>query len=253
MGRHPRGASAHEGNGRLDAGNAGRATLNTSPERPPSTPAGETCGTLLRAAQLVRVLTADQLAEHGLNDARLTVLAMLERISKAAAECSQAELAAELLQSESNVCTLVERMRKDGLLYRMRSKHDRRKRLLKLTESGRQVLQQAGEAFEERAAVLLSRLDSGQRRALDGVLTALVSQLEELSKQSPAEAAPAEGAAARKAKTAGAPPRKAVAAPHFHSPRHAEVVKSRELMDETAWNGTSQPAGMQTDATTDPQ
>ena len=57
--------------------------------------------------------------------------------------CSQADLANELQQSESSISTLVDRMRTSRLLYRLRSKVDKRRRVLMLTDQGRSLLETA--------------------------------------------------------------------------------------------------------------
>lgn len=208
--------------------------------------AAETCSTLLRAAQLVRALSADQLAEHSLNDARLTAMSTLDQLARRAADCSQAELAAELLQSESNVCTLVERMRQDGLLYRLRSKQDRRKRLLKLTDAGRAVLEAASRAFEQRTSKLLEQMAPPERRRLDELLCGLVEHLDRLAQRGNSLRAPNEMLQAEYETQ-----RQPVSGPHFQSACQAGVRGSWNQQDETTANRKPHQAGMRTDGTTD--
>lgn len=59
---------------------------------------------------------------------------------------------------ESSLCTLVDRMQAEGLLYRFRSKTDRRKSLLMLTHPGR-----------ERLQAVTNRLETLFRRWLEDV------------------------------------------------------------------------------------
>lgn len=154
-----------------------------SAERPTPPRAAAIVDDLLRAAHRLRGLLANHFAEFGLTDVRYAVLQFVNR--SAPQGCSQAELATELAQSESSVCTLVERMRHSGLLYRLRSKADRRKRVLMLTEQGRQVLDAVEQCHGERTTALLSGLSDEQLETLARLLDLLV---EELSQPASSEA-----------------------------------------------------------------
>ncbi len=140
---------------------------------------------LLRVSQLLRSLTTAHYAEFGLNDVRHSVLHTIRSFEPDG--CSQAELAAALRQSESNICTLVDRMRTDGLLYRQRSKEDRRKRILLISERGRNLLQKVEACHGLRMHKLMQPLSAGQLKALDDALKRL---LQGLSPQSECDTAP---------------------------------------------------------------
>src|SRR5262249_14919042 len=86
--------------------------------------ADSTGGLLLRAAECLTALLQAPTARAGLNESRYNVLNVLRR--KNSGNCTQTELATLLLQSESNLSTLLERMRLDGLISRVRSESDRR-------------------------------------------------------------------------------------------------------------------------------
>ena len=153
--------------------------------------AAEIADHVFRAAHRLRGLLAGHFGEFGLSDVRFAVLKILRDC--AAGGCTQAELAAQLDQSESSVSALVERMRDDNLLYRLRSKTDRRKRALVLTEQGRQVLAQADDRYGARIAALFAQLDAAQLEQLARLLRRLV---EELSRVEPAADTAAEGSSA---------------------------------------------------------
>jgi DNA-binding MarR family transcriptional regulator len=130
----------------------------------------ETLDHFLRAATLVRIQLNEFLEHYELSEVRYSVLAALKA---ARAGLSQSELADRLMQSESNISTLVDRMQQEGLVDRSRSEADRRKRVLLLSPSGQ---------------CLLERVESGRRswalRVLRGVpadrrttLAILVQQL----------------------------------------------------------------------------
>src|SRR5262245_2121256 len=91
---------------------------------------------LLRTAQCLTALLQSPTARAGLNESRYNVLDALCR--NAAGACSQTELARHLLQSESNLSTLLDRMRQAGLISRVRSESDRRVALIGLTAEGRE-------------------------------------------------------------------------------------------------------------------
>ena len=99
---------------------------------------------------------------------------------------SQAELAAHLDQSESSISTLVDRMRRDGLLYRLRSKTDRRMRSLMLTDTGRTLLTQARAGYDRTLAELLSPLDPVHVSMLNMLLRLLTTELDKIEIAPPA-------------------------------------------------------------------
>jgi len=131
---------------------------------------------LLRAAECLTALLQSPTAEAGLNEPRYNVLAVLRRT--ASGSCSQTELATDLLQSESNLSTLLERMRKDGLISRVRSDADRRKAVVGLTPAGREALFLADQARARATATMLEALDERREAALREALSLLVHRLE---------------------------------------------------------------------------
>ena len=137
---------------------------------------------LLRVAQRMRSALNQELADSGLNEVRLTVMQVLH---SSPAGCSQSELADALQQSESSVSTLVERMRTDGLLYRLRSSSDRRKRVLMLTAEGRDRLDQVHATHGPRIGELLAGLAAGDIPQLQQLLAAVDAGLDGQSLQVP--------------------------------------------------------------------
>jgi len=108
---------------------------------------------LLQIAHQLRGQRNLFLADFELNDVRYAVLHAVESFDPAG--CTQTTLANTLRLSESNICTLVERMRLDGFLYRHRPKTDRRKRLLFVTEKSRQLLTRIDTEHHRRMTKLL--------------------------------------------------------------------------------------------------
>lgn len=93
--------------------------------------------------------------------------------------CSQTRLAEELGTAESSVSALVERMRRDGLLLRMRSHHDRRCSVLLLTELGGQRLASASQNRDRKLSHWISHLSSTEQHQLSHLLDRLLMALDD--------------------------------------------------------------------------
>lgn len=130
---------------------------------------------VLRAAHRLRGLLAAHFGSIGLSDVRYAVLRIVR--DHAPLGCTQAEVANRLDQSESSVSALIERMRESNLIYRLRSKTDRRKRVLILTELGRQMLAEAESNYGRRVAALLAHLEPEQLANLAVALRELCDKL----------------------------------------------------------------------------
>ena len=133
---------------------------------------------LLEAAERIRAILCARLADCELNEVRY---ASLTAIDEAAPDgCSQTDLAAALGQSESSVSTLVDRMRVSGLLYRLRSKTDRRRHVLMLTARGRELLSRARDVQTVPYSQIVNGLDAPQVRMLAELLSSLIAALSNL-------------------------------------------------------------------------
>ncbi len=142
-------------------------------------------------SRLLRNRAADSIASVGINHVRQAVLRAVGESEPDG--CTQAELAERLRQSDSNICTLVERMRSDGMLYRRRSKTDRRKRILGLTDNGRTLLANAEQCCQQVSAQLSRTLTSPQHSTLVELLRLLIDALSQdrpTTAESPRHAAP---------------------------------------------------------------
>ncbi len=144
---------------------------------------------LLRVSHQLRGILASHFAEFDLTDVRYSVLQMIRNAGEGG--CSQKQVADELLQSESSISTLIERMRRDGLIYRLTAPRDRRRKSLILSDRGRELLDRVETCHEPRMQQLLSNLESNDRIQLESVLTRMASSFTEFSKK-PAWTSPAE-------------------------------------------------------------
>ena len=96
--------------------------------------------------------------------------------------CSQADLAEYLQQSESSISTLIDRMRSDNLLYRLPSTTDRRKKVLKLSDRGRELLGAIAACHEERMRNLLEQINWDVQAGFDSEICSVASQLVHLNR-----------------------------------------------------------------------
>lgn len=131
---------------------------------------------LVRTADCLTALLRSPTASAGLNESRFNVLDALRRTP--AGTSTQSELAAKLLQSESNLSTLLDRMQHDGLISRVRSDTDRRKTLIRLAETGSDALMQADHERNRAAAKILGTLDGDRTLALCEALEQLLKRFE---------------------------------------------------------------------------
>jgi DNA-binding MarR family transcriptional regulator len=169
---------------RLHAPPAGRQTgSDASPPAVADRAAEEIVDGVLKAAHRLRGLLSGHFSEFDLTDVRFSVLRFLRDAEPQG--CTQSEIAEHLDQSESSISTLVKRMRKSELLYRLRSGIDKRKWVLKLTDRGSSLLETARRCHAERMDQFLRAFDSEERLNLTGMLSKLVAEL------SPEETVPA--------------------------------------------------------------
>jgi MarR family transcriptional regulator for hemolysin len=130
---------------------------------------------ILNVAHRLRSTLSAHFSEFGLTDVRFAVMQIIR--DSAPDGCSQSRLAEKLDQSESSISTLVKRMRSSQLLYRLRSKLDRRKRVLMLTERSRNLLVDAEKCHDERMASLLSCFSAEQLEQFASLLQQLQNNL----------------------------------------------------------------------------
>lgn len=144
---------------------------------------GELVEMVLRLGQRLRGHLDGRFGTFGLSDARFAALSVIREAAPAG--CTQAHLATKLGQCESSISTLVERMRASRLLYRLRAKADRRKRVLMLTDDGRQLFEQGLACRDREAGTLFARMSQDEQRQLANLLGRLFSNIDRIGE--PAE------------------------------------------------------------------
>lgn len=131
---------------------------------------------LLAASHRLRSVLSDHYAEFGLSDVRHAVLQILREAAPDG--CSQSQLAERLGQSESSVCMLVKRMRDAELLFRLRSRFDRRNWMLNLTERGQELLTRVEECHGRRMRELLDGISPSELETLSSLLKRFTDEIE---------------------------------------------------------------------------
>lgn len=124
--------------------------------------------------------------EHGVSGSRFAILAAIQR--SASDGISQTQLAAGLDLSESNVSVLVEALRKAGLLHRLRSKTDRRRSVLLLSPTGRELVALLTAARNALAETLVQGISREQLADLRRLLTELDARANSTGQGSSADA-----------------------------------------------------------------
>ena len=167
-------ASHHDGESHGVSPIAGRIEAARGEPTP-----GDLVETLLRLGQRLRGHLDGRFGAFGLSDARFAALSVIR--DAAPSGCTQAHLATKLGQCESSISTLVERMRASRLLYRLRAKADRRKRVLMLTDEGRQLFEQGLSARDREAATLFERMSEEEQRQLATLVNRLIGTLDRIA------------------------------------------------------------------------
>lgn len=139
---------------------------------------GELVEMVLRLGQRLRGHLDGRFGTFGLSDARFAALSVIREAAPAG--CTQAHLATKLGQCESSISTLVERMRASRLLYRLRAKADRRKRVLMLTDDGRQLFEQGLSCRDHEAESLFAHMSQDEQRQLAILLGRLFSNIDRI-------------------------------------------------------------------------
>jgi DNA-binding MarR family transcriptional regulator len=164
---------------RMDSGSGSAESERVAGE------AGRLVRRILTAAKHIERRAGESLSANGLNLTRADVLACIAACGERG--CSQTDLAAALNLSESNICTLIERMRNDGWLFRLRSQVDRRCSVLVLSPQGRETVSQIERLRSTDAVRWIGKLSepelSGLNQLLDRFLVSIADAEDSLPRQ----------------------------------------------------------------------
>ncbi|MFE8602925.1 MarR family winged helix-turn-helix transcriptional regulator [Archangium violaceum] len=126
--------------------------------------------------RIVRMLRVSARASEGLVGISGAQLFVLQQLAESG-PCSINELAERTLTHQSSVSVVVSRLIERELVSRRPSEEDGRRVEVSLTPEGRELLRTAPPMAQVQLIAGLRRLESGQRAALAGGLTALVREL----------------------------------------------------------------------------
>ena len=107
----------------------------------------------------------------GLTGPQLVILQEISNIGKA----TSGEIARAVSLSQPTVTGILERMEKRGLLTRQRSRHDKRRIMVSITENGRNVLKDAPPLMQEAFVERFSSLQEWEQNMILSALQRLVS------------------------------------------------------------------------------
>lgn len=122
----------------------------------------------LKTATNLRFQFAEFLERFEMTEGRFAVLSALDQAG--ADGLSQAALAEQLLQSESNISSLIVRLQNKGLVDRSLSQKDRRKRVLLLTPAGQALVDQIEASRHRWADGICARISLADRQELISLL-----------------------------------------------------------------------------------
>jgi DNA-binding MarR family transcriptional regulator len=150
-------------------------------ERPDLDPAAKgITGRVIRLAALFQQAYGEAFAPLGINETDYGVLAPLRRVGPPF-ELTPTALTRERMITSGGMTAVIDRLERKGLVVRTPNPADRRGTLVRLTEAGRAVID---EAMERHAAVeqrLVAALPPDDRTALTDLLRRLLLALEPAS------------------------------------------------------------------------
>jgi DNA-binding MarR family transcriptional regulator len=130
-----------------------------------------------RVALHVARLQEDSFGKFGLNRGEVGVLSAL-RLAAPKQQLSPTRLFKGLMLSSAGITSRLDRLERRGYVKRTRHPEDRRGVIVELTESGREVLDQAVGADIDGERNLVAGLSPAERRSLGALLKKLLASLE---------------------------------------------------------------------------
>jgi DNA-binding MarR family transcriptional regulator len=130
---------------------------------------------LRRLVQVLRVSAREAEKRAGVSAAQLFVLSKLAEAGSGPLSIN--ELAERTLTHQSSVSVVVSKLVEGGLIERVPSARDRRRRDLSLTAAGRAVMRKAPVTAQDRIIDGLHRLPIARRRQLAGLLAEWVDHV----------------------------------------------------------------------------
>lgn len=146
-------------------------------------------GRIHRIGDLLRAELIALYQRYGLGEGEFDVLATLRR-SGAPYELTPGDIARHTIVTSGAVSKRVDRLQAAGLVTRRGAEHDRRIRVVALTSTGRQLIDEAFTAHLDNEHRLLETLSHDDRATLDTILQHWLTRLEPMHQQDSDETAP---------------------------------------------------------------
>ena len=135
-------------------------------------------GRTTRLASYLRKAIGKTFLEYGLQPGEFDVLATLRR-SGSPYQLSPTELFKSMMVSSGTMTNRIDRLEKAGLVKRIADERDRRAMLIRLTEKGFSLIDQAVTAHVANEHKIISPLSADEREALTGLLRKMLRSLED--------------------------------------------------------------------------
>lgn len=137
----------------------------------------EVTGRIVRLASLFQHAYAETFEPLGLNEGDYGILAPLRRAGEPY-ELTPTELAKHRMMTSGGMTAALDRLERKGLLERVPNPADRRGSLVRLTDAGREVVDEAMTRHVGTEQRLVSALDDDERSALSALLRKLLSAVD---------------------------------------------------------------------------
>ena len=147
-------------------------------ERPDLDPsAKEITGRVIRLASIFQQANGNAFAPLGLNDGDYGVLATLRRAGEPF-QLTPSDLARQRMMTSGGMTVALDRLERKGLITRSPNPEDRRGSLVRLSDNGRALIDQAMERHAETEQSLVSGLTRDERAKLITLLRRLLLTVE---------------------------------------------------------------------------
>ncbi|MBY6382337.1 winged helix-turn-helix transcriptional regulator [Rhodococcus erythropolis] len=123
----------------------------------------------IRAALRIRQIYAEALAGVGLLPNQHAILSTLEELGP----CHQKELAKRVVVDPADIVAYLDGLQTNGHVVRERDPNDRRRQIVTITDTGREILAESDRALDEVEADTFSVLSAKDRDNLDRIATRL--------------------------------------------------------------------------------
>ena len=131
---------------------------------------------LFHLTRLERKLFVLHLERFELTPAQYLALVQLARLGHG---CTMGHLAAQLQQSSATMTGVVDRLVRQSLAERRQDPEDRRRVIVRLTDTGRRLLGEAYEAKRQRTTEVLATFTEADRQRLVSLLEAYMDRVAE--------------------------------------------------------------------------